>query len=344
MMHQGRLQLGYTDAYNIVGALVLRLASAFHQASTATVTLSGSVSRSTTANITAYSSGVGVGAAVALNTSLRNLWGAPPSPLQLTVYVVTTCPGATVAISQRDYSYVISVPLLAGRTLQCAIAVSLDGLRGNATLADTTATINKWLAEVAPPPTATRTAALVRMYYQSWFSFWYNTEHALDHWGSPVITPSKSTYGRGMWLWDSAFHIFALVHGGASALDIATAQVRVLVAGAAATGHLPREVWAGAASIDIQAPGVLTWAALLIHARTGADMHARHVVLHNAGDLSLIEDCYETLAANNRWFYATRDPDGDGLCEASHDLFAANGSSGRGRIQGGIPVHGLYRL
>ncbi len=72
-----------------------------------------------------------------------------------------------------------------------------------------------------------------------------------------------------MWLRDSAFHIFALVHGGPNALSIATQQVRVLAHGAASVGHLPREVWVGVASTDIQAPGILTTAALLIFQRTG---------------------------------------------------------------------------
>ncbi len=53
---------------------------------------------------------------------------------------------------------------------------------------------------------------------------------------------------------------------------LSPASVRVLANGAAVSGHIPREVWAGAVSTDIQAPGILTWAALLIFQRTGAPL------------------------------------------------------------------------
>ena len=68
----------------------------------------------------------------------------------------------------------------------------------------------------------------------SWFQFWFNTEHDGGNFVAPAITPSMSTYGRGVWLWDTGFHVMALLAGGAGrprSLLKAKQQLQVRVAG-----------------------------------------------------------------------------------------------------------------
>ena len=148
----------------------------------------------------------------------------------------------------------------------------------------TTANVDGWLAELsvpsAPPPPPLSTMSLspalskekekesdksASGVYNSWFQFWFNTEHDAGHWIAPVITPSKSTYGRGMWLWDSAFHVMALASGGTGprSLKLAGDQLRVLIAAGKTLGHIPRVVGTTAIETTTQPPGILTWASLV---------------------------------------------------------------------------------
>jgi hypothetical protein len=80
----------------------------------------------------------------------------------------------------------------------------------------TTANVDGWLAELSvpssPPPPSLHTATSLAEgdsgdmgtgknvardgrfgVYNSWFQFWFNTEHDAGYWIAPVITPSKST-------------------------------------------------------------------------------------------------------------------------------------------------------
>lgn len=169
----------------------------------------------------------------------------------------------------------------------------------SAAIADATAGVERWLAQAAIPKLTD--ARRLRTYYRAWYQFWYSTEHPEGLWSRPIITPSKSSYGRGVWLWDSAFHIFALVTGGPEALQLAKDQATVLVENGERIGHLPREVWVAEANTQLQAPGVLTWAALEIFQRTR--------------DREFLERVYPVLGVNNVWWYGNKDVNHNGLCE-----------------------------
>lgn len=47
-----------------------------------------------------------------------------------------------------------------------------------------------WFAELNVPAGISHPEGL----YNSWYQFWYNTEHDAGNWVAPVITPSISTY------------------------------------------------------------------------------------------------------------------------------------------------------
>ena len=134
----------------------------------------------------------------------------------------------------------------------------------------------------------------------AWYWLWYNTLGAEGCWGHDIITPSKQAYARGVWLWDSGFHIMALARGGAEAVALAADQIRVLVANEI-DGHLPREVWVDTPNRELQAPGILTWAAMEVYSVQG--------------DWKLLDEIYPALCRNNRWFYENRDSNGNGLAE-----------------------------
>mmetsp|Transcript_40209 Transcript_40209/g.65378 ORF Transcript_40209/g.65378 Transcript_40209/m.65378 type:complete len:351 (-) Transcript_40209:249-1301(-) len=111
-----------------------------------------------------------------------------------------------------------------------------------------------------------------------------------------------SRYGRGVWLWDTAFHIFALLSGGTGPRTVRKAreQLEILLGVARDVGHIPRVVGPEAVEETTQPPGILTWAALAVYNVTG--------------DLDFLRDAYEVLATNNEWFYANRSTR-SGLCE-----------------------------
>lgn len=175
-------------------------------------------------------------------------------------------------------------------------------------ISNTTANINNWLSELPVPSQLSRTISnqyneSFLAYYTSWFQFWYNTERAGgQHWPFAVITPSMSRYGRGMWLWDTAFHVFALINSiGPRALKKAKDQISVLALAGKEIGHIPRVVGANIIEDATQPPGILTWASLIIFNRTK--------------DFGFLELAYSTFAANNAWYYATRaSPDAEELC------------------------------
>ena len=130
-----------------------------------------------------------------VNATLHNNWQSPPSLLSLNPIVATSCAQASLQI-KANTGYTISIPVSPSGSLSCEFHFSLNNLVINSSIADTTQIINEWLAEVAPPPASLQTDDIIRMYYNSWFNFWYNTEHAEGFWIDNVITPSKTTYGR----------------------------------------------------------------------------------------------------------------------------------------------------
>jgi hypothetical protein len=125
-----------------------------------------------------------------------------------------------------------------------------------------------------------------------------------------VITPSMSHYGRGMWLWDSGFHVMALLAGGngqARSLVKAQQQLEVLIAAGQKVGHVPRVVGPNGMETTTQPPGILTWAAM--------------VVFNHTQDLLFLETAYTSFSQNNQWFYTTKGYkpiNASGLCTWGH--------------------------
>ncbi len=156
--------------------------------------------------------------------------------------------------------------------------------------------IESWLAEC---PWAKSSRGVAR----AWYLLWNNALGPEGLWDSPVISPSRCSYGRGVWLWDSGFHALALAAGGPRAAALGKSQVLALLRRAGPDGRVPREVWAGMVHPGVQPPGILAWAALELFGR--------------APDPDFLAEVYAASARNHAWFYERRDLDGDGLCEWS---------------------------
>jgi polygalacturonase len=175
---------------------------------------------------------------------------------------------------------------------------------------DTTAAIDAWLAEAEPPSAASGLTEEERItYYRSWFNYWMQIETITagtnGETGMPMICSSKSEYGRSNALWDTAFHMIGLLHGGPNALQLARSQVLEYTRGQVQDPgglHLP-----GGMSVNggggMQVPGILCWATLQLY--------------HKTGSLDLLEQTYAAFADNNHYWYNTTDTDGNGLCEWS---------------------------
>eukprot|EP00055_Hartaetosiga_balthica_P012204 m.58572 g.58572 ORF g.58572 m.58572 type:complete len:657 (+) comp7870_c0_seq1:95-2065(+) len=163
----------------------------------------------------------------------------------------------------------------------------------------TTNAVQSWLDEAAILPSNVPKSTLIT-YYTAWFQFWFNTERAGGNWIKPIITPSMSHYGRGMWLWDSGFHVFALLSGGPHALEKAKDQLAVLLSAGATVGHIPRVVGVNTTENTTQPPGILTWASLLVYNRTH--------------DEAFLQQAFRGFSQNNNWFYAARGSPNSELC------------------------------
>jgi len=299
---EGKQSVGYVDKETIVGVIHLRSLAG----EPVTVRLSGTLSdRLDTASVTPLPALQGFRLEFA--KQIPNEWGYPPTPLKKEYIIAASPKGLKYGADGRAYSVTYSIP--AGGEEQIRIVLSPASRSEQeiwkllndpqSALHATTRLVNKWLGEVKKP--RLKDEHQLRMYYNAWYQFWYNTEHAEGMWSRPIITPSKSRYGRGVWLWDTGFHVFALIQGGKDALRLAKDQVIVLSEGTKVVGHLPREVWVGATNSQLQAPGILTWAAMEIYKRDKDKAFLKHI--------------YDGLAKNNDWFYANRDSNHNGLCE-----------------------------
>ena len=139
------------------------------------------------------------------------------------------------------------------------------------------------------------------MYYRSWCNYFLQVQHGTGNLtGQPVISSSKSEYGRNNALWDTGFHVIGLSQGGPAALQLAHSQVMEYVHEAKWVGHLPGGM-APSGGGGVQCPGVLTWAAMVLFEKTH--------------DLKFLAAVYAVFASNNAWWYKTYDTDGNGLCE-----------------------------
>lgn len=266
-----------------------------------TVRLSGGVSDKASAVIHDASAHGFI--AVQVKADTGHMWGVP---LKLDEMFVIGVSQGSLAPSDggSGYAMTLEVPAHTETTLRYGLApresadILFDSFENPARYrASMRRDLQEWMDELPLPAGTDETRA--RLCRQSWFWFWYSTQRAKGCWNKDILTPSRNYYGRGVWLWDSGFHIQALLLGGKRALQLAADQVEVLCHNLV-EGHLPREVWVQTAGMDLQAPGILTWAALEIHKRTG--------------DLDFLKRVYPALVSNNNWFYANRAPEDVNLC------------------------------
>lgn len=247
-------------------------------------------------------------------TNLTYHGSGMPEHLELGVIInMEDITGAVLYVNSSDNSYHFEIAIPPGEKIILHLnAILMKNISFSNPYVDssyewvdvqnTTHAINAWLASVSPPTHLTD-PSWIKMYYSSWFQFWYNTEAPTGYWNRAIITPSMTRYGRAMWLWDSSFHVMALRYGDSHALQLAQDQILVLVNGNNVVGHLPRVVSAGYVDTQLQAPGILTWCSNLLYKETK--------------DKTFLTKIYDALAKNNNWWYINRDPQKDGLCEWS---------------------------
>jgi glycogen debranching enzyme len=168
-------------------------------------------------------------------------------------------------------------------------------------------TLDEWLDDAPEPRLAD--PARRRAAYRAWATFWVDTQPPGGAWPRPIISPGAS-YMRGIWLWDTGFHVLGLLHGGPKARRLAAWQIEVMLSGQDPSGKIPREIHRDGpkflGDFGIQAPGILTLAANRLHA-TARDDRER-------SDLrALLAEAYPKLVRNHEWFFAHVDK-GRGLC------------------------------
>ena len=169
-------------------------------------------------------------------------------------------------------------------------------------------TLDEWLKE-APIPPKGLSRERRNAFYRAWVTLWINIQPAQGAWGKPIICPGDN-YTRGIWIWDTAYHVLGLVHGGPKARKLGLWQIEVMLSGQHESGKLPREIWKDGPQFfgqyGIQAPGLLTLASnRLLQA---ADNEKERAELRKA-----MADFYPRLVKNNEWFFANTQT-GDGLC------------------------------
>ncbi len=103
------------------------------------------------------------------------------------------------------------------------------------------ATLDEWLKEAPTPPSGISRERR-DAFYRAWVTLWINIQPAQGAWTKPIICPGDN-YVRGIWEWDSAFHIFALAHGGPKARRLGLWQIQVMLSGQDQSGKIPREIW-----------------------------------------------------------------------------------------------------
>jgi hypothetical protein len=240
---------------------------------------------------------------VSFDLDLGSMWGRR-SRFRETFVIGTNLRRPFTAASSGVYEVSAEIPAGEKRSIRFGLAPeSLAGQleaalheRGSARTAVRN-DLGEWMTEL--PGMGDVSAKRRRACCVNWFWLWFNLEHAQGLWIRDIISPSKVNYGRGVWLWDSAFHVQALLHGGNEARRRARDQIEVLTS-TLPHGHLPREIWVQTASTDLQPPGILSLAALEVYEKER--------------DRGFLERVYPALAENNRWFYRHRCPDDVDLC------------------------------
>lgn len=149
--------------------------------------------------------------------------------------------------------------------------------------------------ELALPET---TEGLRRLYVRCVWTLLSNTvrPHA-GFGGFHGCFPNRARYCCH-YLWDSCFQSFGMARVNA---DLAAESLRLLAARQEEDGKIPQFLCATWNRPGAAQPPLIAWAAWRLFERTG--------------DRSLIEDLYGPLERWNRWWFAKRDEDGDGLLE-----------------------------
>ena len=163
-------------------------------------------------------------------------------------------------------------------------------------------TLDQWLAAMPalPSGSAEQRAAFAR----AWATLWIDTQPAGGAWPHPIISPG-TYYMRGIWIWDTGFHVLGLLHGGPKARQLAMWQIDVMLSGQHPTGKIPARSTAtgpsSLASSGSQAPGILTLAANRLHDTARSDEERR--ALHEK-----IAEFYPKLVAQPRLVLRTYRP------------------------------------
>ena len=171
-------------------------------------------------------------------------------------------------------------------------------------------TLDEWLAEAPKPPKGLsdeRRAA----FYRAWVALWISTQPAGGEWWTkPIICPGDR-YKRGIWLWDSAFQVLGLAHGGPKARRLGLWQIEVMLSGQHESGKIPREIWRDGPKFvgqyGIQAPGLLTLAANRLLKVADSDEERAAVRKATA-------DFYPRFVKNHEWYFANPTLTDIGLC------------------------------
>jgi glycogen debranching enzyme len=157
-------------------------------------------------------------------------------------------------------------------------------------------TLPAWLAETPRPPAAS--ASRMTEIGRAWATLWADIQPADGAWTHPIISPGAH-YLRGIWLWDTGFHVLGLLHGGPKARQLALWQIEVMLSGQHPTGRLPREIHRDGPKFigeyGIQAPGILTLA--LNRLFDTATTVSERETLRKA-----LESSYPKLVRNHEWF------------------------------------------
>lgn len=171
-------------------------------------------------------------------------------------------------------------------------------------------TLDEWLAQAPKPPKGLsdeRKAA----FYRAWTTLWINTQPAGGKWWThPIICPGDG-YTHGIWIWDSAFHIVGLAHGGPKARRLALWQIEVMLGGQHETGKVPREIWRDGPQFlgqyGIQAPGLLTMCSNRLLKAAKNDEERAEV-------RKAMADFYPKFVKNHEWFWTNPTKTEIGLC------------------------------
>jgi putative isomerase len=170
-------------------------------------------------------------------------------------------------------------------------------------------TLREWIREMPSLPDdvpAEHRAIVLR----AWATLWLNTQPAEGAWWiHPIISPGEQ-YMRGIWIWDTAYHVLGLAYGGPKARQLALWQIEVMLHGQHESGKFPREIWKQGPQYvgrhGIQSPGMMTMAANRLFDAATTETEKDAVRKAMAG-------FYPRFVRNHEWYFAHTKTD-RGLC------------------------------